>query len=104
VDKNTHSDHVILTLFPKQRWLRENASLLRSMYIAWLVNTSLHCPYCFYYLHFFKCCTFKYFCFIISDTVVRWVYIQCRVGKWGFSPKGKNFGYILYERYSKFLA
>jgi hypothetical protein len=31
---NTHSEYVILTAFPLQRWLHERTSLLRYTYIA----------------------------------------------------------------------
>ena len=33
----THSEYVILMAFPLQHWLHERASLLRYMYIAYLV-------------------------------------------------------------------
>ena len=33
---DTHSDHVILTVFPQQQWLRERASGLRYTYITCL--------------------------------------------------------------------
>jgi len=35
---NTHSEYVILFVFPQQEWLRERASLLRHTYSACLVN------------------------------------------------------------------
>jgi len=35
---NTHSQHVILIVFPLQQWLHERASLLRYTYITCLVN------------------------------------------------------------------
>jgi len=38
---NTHSDYVILNVFPLQQWLHERASLLRYTYIACLVSTKL---------------------------------------------------------------
>ena len=34
---NTHSEYVILIASPRQRWLRERATILRYMYIACLV-------------------------------------------------------------------
>jgi len=34
---NTHSEHVILTVFPPQQWLHERTSVLRYTYIACLV-------------------------------------------------------------------
>jgi len=34
---STHSEYVILTAFPLQKWLHEGASILRYTYIAWLV-------------------------------------------------------------------
>ena len=36
---NTHSQYVILTAFPLQQWSHERVSLLRYMYIAYLVMT-----------------------------------------------------------------
>jgi hypothetical protein len=36
---DTHSEHVILTAFPRQQLLRERASVLRYTYIACLVIT-----------------------------------------------------------------
>ena len=36
---NTHSEYVILIVFPLQQWLHEHASMLRYMYIACLVVT-----------------------------------------------------------------
>ena len=35
--KDTHSEYVILIAFPRQKWLRERASILRYTYIAALV-------------------------------------------------------------------
>ena len=35
---NTHSEYVILTVFPLQQWLHERASMLRYTYIAGLVK------------------------------------------------------------------
>jgi hypothetical protein len=45
---DTHSEYVILISFPRQQWLHERASMLRSTFIACLVNlrynvTSLIC-------------------------------------------------------------
>jgi len=37
---NTHSDHVILTAFPRQQWLREHASILRYTFTACLAYPS----------------------------------------------------------------
>jgi len=34
---NTHSEYVILIVFPPQQWLHERASMLRYTYIACLV-------------------------------------------------------------------
>jgi len=34
---NTHSEYVIHIAFPRQKWLRERASMLRYIYIACLV-------------------------------------------------------------------
>ena len=38
---NTQSQYVILTDFPLQQWLYESASMLRCMYIAFLLNNSV---------------------------------------------------------------
>jgi hypothetical protein len=38
---NTHSDYVILTDFPLQLWTHDSASMLRYMYIAYLVFNKL---------------------------------------------------------------
>jgi len=35
-DTNTHSEYVILTVFPQQQWLYERTSMLRYTYIAYL--------------------------------------------------------------------
>ena len=35
---NTHSEYVILTAFPMERWLDEHASMLRCMYIACCIH------------------------------------------------------------------
>jgi hypothetical protein len=35
---DTHSEYVILTAFPRQKWLGESASILRSTYTASLVE------------------------------------------------------------------
>jgi hypothetical protein len=35
---NTHSEHVLIIAFPRQQWLRENASMSRHVYIASLVR------------------------------------------------------------------
>jgi len=40
---NTHTDYVILTVFPQQQWLHERASLLLYAYIACLVDTDVIC-------------------------------------------------------------
>ena len=37
---DTHSEHVILTVFAVQQWLRELASVLRHTYLAYLVKHS----------------------------------------------------------------
>jgi hypothetical protein len=42
---DTHSEYVILIAFPHQQWLRESASLLRYMYMAFL----LKCISCVFY-------------------------------------------------------
>jgi len=34
----THSEYVILIVFPLQQWLRERASILRYTYIAGLIS------------------------------------------------------------------
>ena len=34
---NTHSEHVIIIVFPLQQWMQERASMLRYTYIACLV-------------------------------------------------------------------
>ena len=39
---NTHSEYVILTVFPLQQWLHEHASMLRATNIASLVKTPWH--------------------------------------------------------------
>jgi hypothetical protein len=39
--KDTHSEYVILIVFPRERWLRERASILRYTCIACLVRL---CP------------------------------------------------------------
>jgi len=36
---NTHSEHVILAVFPLQQWLHERASMLHYAYVACLVQT-----------------------------------------------------------------
>jgi hypothetical protein len=36
----THSEFVILIAFPRQEWLRERGSIVRYMYIAFLVKHS----------------------------------------------------------------
>ena len=36
---NTHSEYVILTVFPLQQWLHERPVILRFTYIACLVST-----------------------------------------------------------------
>ena len=38
---NTHSEYVILIVFPPQQWLRERASVLRYAYSARLVKCQL---------------------------------------------------------------
>ena len=38
---DTHSEYVIITAFPLQRWLQERASMLRHTYIAFLVISKL---------------------------------------------------------------
>jgi hypothetical protein len=35
---DTHSEYVIVIAFPRQKWLRERASMLRYAYIAYVVN------------------------------------------------------------------
>ena len=45
---NAHSEYVILIAFPLQQWLQERASLLRYMYIAFLI-TSWSNPHCCIY-------------------------------------------------------
>jgi len=35
---NTHSDYIILIVFPLQQWLHEHARVLRYMHIACLVH------------------------------------------------------------------
>jgi len=39
----THSEYVILTTFPRQRWLHEGASLLRYVYFVCLVTWKSRC-------------------------------------------------------------
>ena len=39
--KDTHSEYVILIAFPLQQWLHEDATTLRYMYFACLVNVEL---------------------------------------------------------------
>jgi len=44
---DTHSEYVIHTVVPRQRWLRQRASMWRYTYIACLVNTKLCSLNCF---------------------------------------------------------
>ena len=37
-ETHTHSEYVIIIAFPRQQWLRERASILRSKYTACLVS------------------------------------------------------------------
>jgi hypothetical protein len=35
---DTHSEYIILIAFPPQQWLQESASMLRYMYISFLIR------------------------------------------------------------------
>jgi hypothetical protein len=37
---NTHSQYVIIIVFPQQKRLQEHASMLRYTYIPWLINVT----------------------------------------------------------------
>jgi hypothetical protein len=43
---DTHSEYVILIAFPRQQWLRERASLLRSYVDCLCCLTENECVYC----------------------------------------------------------
>ena len=48
--KNTHSEYVILTDFPKQKWLLERASVLLYMHIACLLSYGISFSFYAFYL------------------------------------------------------
>jgi len=45
---NTHSEHVIVTAFPRQQWLHERASMLRYTYIESPVRDPQRCSWGFH--------------------------------------------------------
>jgi hypothetical protein len=40
---NTHGKHVIFIVFARQRWLSERASVLRNVYIVYIIITETVC-------------------------------------------------------------
>jgi hypothetical protein len=39
--RNTHSECVVITAFPRQQWLSERPSILRYAYVAWVFTRVL---------------------------------------------------------------
>jgi len=63
----THSQCLILTVFPRQKFLRESASVLRYMYTDYPCLLRLHnyCTECPFY------CVFKHSMFIAPEAFIR---------------------------------